>query len=91
MNIFDLRQELIDDYASYVSSFIEVRDQRIHDYVEEKLFLKGLLWPEPLIQMNLSLKRAFRLMISWIEGYCIRLAALFFGAGKILQTLLVSR
>lgn len=52
MNIFDLRQELIDDYSSYVKSFIEVRDQRIHDYVEEKLFQKGLLWPEPLIQMN---------------------------------------
>lgn len=52
MNIFDLRQELIDDYSSYVKSFIEVRDQRIHDYVEEKLFQQGLLWPEPLIQMN---------------------------------------
>lgn len=52
MNIFDLRQELIDDYSSYVKSFIEVRDQRIHEYVEEKLFQQGLLWPEPLIQMN---------------------------------------
>ncbi len=52
MNIFDLRQELIDDYSSYVQSFIEVRDQRIHDYVEEKLFQQGMLWPEPLIQMN---------------------------------------
>ena len=52
MNIFDLRQELIDDYSSYIKSFIEVRDQRIHSYVEEKLFQRGLLWPEPLIQMN---------------------------------------
>jgi superfamily II DNA/RNA helicase len=52
MNIFDLRRELIDDYSSYVKSFIEVCDQRIHDYVEEKLFQRGLLWPEPLIQMN---------------------------------------
>lgn len=52
MNIFDLRQELIDDYSSYIKSFIEVRDQRIKDYVEEKLFQENVLWPEPLIQMN---------------------------------------
>ncbi len=52
MNIFDLRQELIDDYSSYIKSFIEVRDERIRDYVGEKLFQRGLLWPEPLIQMN---------------------------------------
>jgi hypothetical protein len=52
MNIFDLRQALIQDYSSYVKSFIEVRDSRIHDYVEEKLFEGHLLWPEPLIQMN---------------------------------------
>lgn len=52
MNIFDLRQKLIDDYSSYIKSFIEVRNQRIHDYVEEKLFQRSLLWPEPLIQMN---------------------------------------
>lgn len=52
MNIFDLRQALINDYSSYVKSFIEVRDQRIQGYVEEQLFQNGLLWPEPLIQMN---------------------------------------
>ncbi len=52
MNIFDLRQELIDDYSSYVKSFIEVRNPRIYKEVNEKLFQRGLLWPEPLIQMN---------------------------------------
>ena len=43
MNIFDLRQALIQDYSSYVKSFIGVRDSRIHDYVEEKLFQSNLL------------------------------------------------
>jgi hypothetical protein len=51
MNVFDLRDQLVDDYKSYVSSFIEIRDDRIKEHVEEQLN-SGLLWPEPLIQLN---------------------------------------
>lgn len=53
MDIFALRNSLIDDYAEYVSSFIEIRDQRIRDKVDENL-QAGILWPEPLIQLNPS-------------------------------------
>jgi hypothetical protein len=52
MNIFDLRQQLIDDYSSYIRSFIQIRDPRIYEYVDQELFQKGVLWPEPLIQLN---------------------------------------
>ena len=52
MNIFDLRQQLIDNYSSYVQSFIEVGNTRIQQYVEQELFQHGMLWPEPLIQLN---------------------------------------
>src|SRR5579883_2629577 len=52
MNVFDLRQQLIDDYSSYIKSFIRIRDPRISEYVEQKLFREGALWPEPLIQLN---------------------------------------
>src|SRR6266536_5574394 len=52
MNIFDLRQQLIGNYSSYVKSFIEVGNLRIRDYVEQELFERGMLWPEPLIQLN---------------------------------------
>jgi ATP-dependent helicase YprA (DUF1998 family) len=52
MNIFDLRQQLIDDYSFYIKSFIQIRDPRIHDYVEQELFQRRVLWPEPLIQLN---------------------------------------
>ena len=52
MNVFDLRQRLIDDYSSYIKSFILIRDPRIREYVEQKLFREGALWPEPLIQLN---------------------------------------
>src|SRR6266849_3589291 len=52
MNIFDLRQKLINDYSSYIRSFIQIRDPRIEQYVEQELFHDGMLWPQPLIQMN---------------------------------------
>ena len=53
MNVFKLRDQLINDYASYISSFINNRDEQIKDYVEEQL-REGLLWPDPLIQLNPS-------------------------------------
>ncbi|MGI8551604.1 MAG: DEAD/DEAH box helicase, partial [Dehalococcoidia bacterium] len=51
MDVFQFRTSLIDEYASYVNSFITIRDRRIHDHVEERL-RAGDLWPDPLIQLN---------------------------------------
>jgi ATP-dependent helicase YprA (DUF1998 family) len=51
MDVFELRQRLIEDYGSYVRSFIRVRDPEIRRRVDEELD-GGLLWPEPLIQLN---------------------------------------
>ncbi len=51
MNIFDFRNQLIGDYASYIKSFIQIRDPHISSYVQQKL-QEGVLWPEPLIQLN---------------------------------------
>ena len=53
MNIFDFRNLLIGDYASYIKSFIQIRDPRINDFVQQKLE-EGVLWPEPLITPNHS-------------------------------------
>ena len=51
MNIFDFRDLLIGDYASYIESFIQIRDPQISNFVQQKL-QEGVLWPEPLIQLN---------------------------------------
>src|SRR6266567_7970260 len=51
MNIFDFRDLLIGDYASYIKSFIQIRDPQINGFVRQKL-QEGVLWPEPLIQLN---------------------------------------
>jgi len=53
MDVFDLRDNLIRDYDSYIRSFINIRDEHIGSYVDESL-RTGSLWPEPLIQLNPS-------------------------------------
>lgn len=51
MDVFDLRDRLVGDYAQYVRSFIHIQNERIGATVERKLE-EGALWPEPLIQLN---------------------------------------
>ena len=53
MDVFKLHQSLIGDYSSYIHSFINIRDQRLSDFIKDSLE-RGLLWPEPLIQLSPS-------------------------------------
>jgi len=53
MNVFELRDRLISDYSAFVQSFMNIRDQRAREKVDGELHA-GLLWPEPLIQLNPS-------------------------------------
>ncbi|MDI6817045.1 MAG: DEAD/DEAH box helicase [Actinomycetota bacterium] len=53
MDIFDFRNHLINDYSSYIRSFIKIKDERISAEVDNRL-AEGFLWPEPLIQLNPS-------------------------------------
>ncbi len=46
-----MRDRLVSDYGAYVRSFIELRDARIRERVDDELH-RGLLWPDPLIQLN---------------------------------------
>src|SRR6266852_3702851 len=52
MNIFDLRNNIIHDYATYIKSFIKIRDPDVLSFIDNELFVHGALWPEPLIQLN---------------------------------------
>jgi len=51
MNVFELRQRLVDDYADYTRSFVVIRDPRIRELVDGELEA-GLLWPDPIVQLN---------------------------------------
>ena len=46
MDAFEVRRQLVADYAEYIRGFIHIRD-----HVEGGL-ASGLLWPDPLIQLN---------------------------------------
>lgn len=62
MDVFKIRDQVVGDYASYSESFIRIRDPRVHQEVKEALD-GGLLWPEPLIQLNPSFEPG-----AWIES-----------------------
>ncbi len=53
MDVFHLRDAVIQDYAEYVRSFVQIRDLRIDGFVEKSLKAE-VLWPQPLIQLNPS-------------------------------------
>lgn len=51
MNVFDLRDRLVADYASYTRSFIKIADPLISARVDSELNA-GAFWPEPMLQLN---------------------------------------
>jgi len=51
VNIFEFRQEVINQYASYVSSFVYIRDRDVRAYVDAQM-RSGVFWPDPLAQLN---------------------------------------
>ena len=51
MDVFSLRDRLVEEYSDYIRSFIQISDDRIREKVRQELE-SGALWPEPLIQLN---------------------------------------
>ncbi|MBZ0119233.1 MAG: hypothetical protein K8H88_19725 [Sandaracinaceae bacterium] len=56
MDVFALRDHVVGEYARYVRSFVEIRDPRIASFVDEQM-RKGVLWPDPLVQLNPAFQR----------------------------------
>jgi ATP-dependent helicase YprA (DUF1998 family) len=67
LDVFDLRQRVVGRYASYVRSFLTIREPRTREFVEGYLE-KGSLWPEPLVQLNPSFKPGARIDDLVAEG-----------------------
>ena len=53
MDIFHFRDKLIKDYRSYTEGFLEIREERLREFVKVQLD-GGALWPDPLLQINPS-------------------------------------
>ena len=55
-NIFEFRQEVINEYASFSRSFTRIQASDISTVVDAE-YAKGRYWPEPLIQINPNYRR----------------------------------
>lgn len=55
LDIFNLRNEVIEDYRRYINSFLKIRDPIVSAFVDKEL-TRGELWPQPLVQLNPSYK-----------------------------------
>ena len=51
MDVFDIRERLVDDYKSFTTASVDVRDPRIKQHVTEKLDA-GEQSPEPWLSLN---------------------------------------
>ena len=51
MNIFNIQKSIVQDYLGYIQSFLNIKNDRIRDVVEQELS-SNKLCPEPLIQFN---------------------------------------
>lgn len=52
MNIFQLRDQLIQSYQSFSRSFTKILPQDIRDEVHRECVIQKRYWPEPLLQIN---------------------------------------
>lgn len=78
MNVFELRNWLVANYGDFVHGFFHIQDTRIRDQVEAEL-KAGLLWPEPLIQLNPSFEPG-----AWVDEL-VRTGTLHEACGTIFR------
>ncbi|MGH3883003.1 MAG: DEAD/DEAH box helicase [Pseudonocardiaceae bacterium] len=51
MDAFKVHDQLIRDYRSFTEGFVEIRDRRIREHVEEQA-ARGAQWPAPWLALN---------------------------------------
>lgn len=51
MDVFALREKVVNDYRDYIKSFVRIRDEAIDQFVQQK-FDAGALWPDAILQLN---------------------------------------
>lgn len=57
MNILSCHSKIVSDYESYITSFLNIADEKMRAKVESEIS-QGKLWPDPLLQFNPSFQLA---------------------------------
>ena len=53
MDVFKVHEQVIGDYRAFTSGFVQPRDRRIADFIEQQLE-EGVQWPDPWLSLNPS-------------------------------------
>lgn len=68
MDILNFHKKLIDNYKSYIQSFLNIKDPSILKFVDNEIGNKKL-WPEPLVQFNPTFEKGRQLSVLVKEGH----------------------
>jgi superfamily II DNA/RNA helicase len=77
MDVFSLREKVVNDYRDYIKSFVRIRDERIDQFVQQK-FSEGALWPDAILQLNPAYQPGATLDQLAAQGVILRATADFF-------------
>lgn len=68
MDILNFHKKLINNYKTYIQSFLNIKDPRILNFVDSEIDNKKL-WPEPLVQFNPTFEKGKPLSTLVKEGH----------------------
>jgi len=57
VTVLEVHRRVLEDYAAFVHSFMQVADDRLREFLQEALREEARLWPEPLLQVSPNYKR----------------------------------
>ncbi len=80
-NVFNFRDELIEEYSSFSRSFVSIAASDIKNVVEHE-YSGGRYWPQPLIQINPNYQRKGTVQELANDGVLHPLCADIFRTGK---------
>lgn len=80
-NVFDFRDQLVQEYSSFSRSFTRIAASDIREEVERQ-YDAGRYWPEPLIQINPNYQRKGTVQQLVGEGVLHKACAEIFQSGK---------
>ncbi|MEI7895192.1 MAG: DEAD/DEAH box helicase, partial [Myxococcales bacterium] len=80
MDVFSLRDVIVDEYKAFATSFTTIFAEDIRRQVEA-IYAEGRFWPEPLIQINPSFKRGANID-AFVDSLDPRVAEIFRADGK---------
>ena len=81
LNVFEFRQNLVDEYSDFTRSFTRIKADDIRTYVDAE-YDSQKFWPEPLVQVNPSFKEGGTVQALTESGHLHPLCAEIFRFDK---------